>query len=119
MAVDGSLPQVECLVDVWDVCRFHIVTEIKADDAQMQSVRVLAIPVVGSQWARIIVDFRGIQFSMAMPEIITLQRFLKLQVVGIGETVPPPLAVLTWADYWLSLSLNLYIFKFDNYNYKG
>ena len=86
--VDDAGPEIEGLYDVAHTVR----VELKTDGTQVHAVGILAIPVGGPLCPSFLIELRGVEFGMPMTEVKGFQSLFWPVILGIVETVPPPVA---------------------------
>lgn len=87
---DFAVPHVEGLVNVGNLFGVEV---RETEGTEMEAVGIDAIPVGCLTVASLLVELHRIRLHTASSEVIVLEGFLKLQVLGIGKTVPAPLAL--------------------------
>ena len=84
---DHPVPHIQGLVDP---AQRGLLDVGEADHAEVQAVRVDAVPV-GSVQPAPVADLAGIEFLVAAAEVVRQQGLFELQIIGIGERMPTPL----------------------------
>ena len=98
VAGDFTFPHVQRLPDVRDIGGFHSFAQFKADDAQMQTMRVRAEPVGSLFLSAGFFELAGIEFLVSTTKVECFQSFFVFQILRIGKTMPAPLTLCAQGD---------------------
>ena len=97
---DGELrryhacPHIKLLVDIFQVGGLQVL-HLQAVTTEVQTMRIHAIPLGGTTRTTVLTELSGIELFMSVTEVFLLIALLYAQLLGVVETVPPPVALRT------------------------